>query len=389
MKLILPIIILCISLPLAYKYANSGKDIPKKERRAKILKVEAKPLLKKSVETSIVTHGRIKPKHLLFLSFGVQGRVTMISDLFEKGTKVVKGQILAKIESEEIEMMVAQSLTKIAEIEQKLEIEKATMEKDIREWKTARSLNKISTQEAKPSRLRAHEPQLNSLKKALASASSELKWRKIQLLKCQLIAPFDGIVTERNISVGSTIQSSSVTGQLISLDYYLECPLTQSDQTLISKTGFPNKSLKIMVGSTISNHKITGKLLRYSASVNPQAQLTTAIAEFNLSKDNSPKLLVDQFVKAFIAGPTFKNKFVIHESYHTPGKGILFVTSDNLLSWRNPKVETRSNRRLIIDVNEPSLLDNPQLCLTPLQNAVEGTKVNIHNTNKKEHKNQP
>jgi multidrug efflux pump subunit AcrA (membrane-fusion protein) len=386
MKLILPIIILCICIPMAYKFANSGKEAPKRERRAKTLKVEAKPLLKQSTTTTIVTHGRIKPKNQLNLSFGVQGRVTMVSDLFEKGTKVKKGQILAKIESEEIEMLVAQSNSKIADIEQKIEIEQAAMEKDMREWKTALSLNKMSNKDAKPSRLRSHEPQLNSLSKALVSAKSELKWRKIQISKCNLVVPFDGIITERNISVGTTVQGTFVTGKVVSLKFQLECPLTENDQSLISRTGFPNTPLDITVNSTISDDTIKGKLLRYSVSVDSRAQLATAIAEFDLSKNSFPKLLVNQFVKANISGPSFHNKYVLDEAFYTPGKGILMITSANVLSWREPKIQTHTNKILIIDGDEPTLSDNLHLCLTPLQSAVEGTKVDIYSPKNRKNK---
>jgi hypothetical protein len=377
MKWIPPIIILIICLPFIYDFSKQKKKAPKRSRKQNVLNVEAKKLRLTSFNTTIKTQGRLKPKNDSQLSFGIQGRVIKVSPQFENSIRVHKGQFLAELESEEKQMLLKQSYAKLADIEQKLEIENAAMEKDLREWSLSLKLQAADKSKNLPSRLRSHKPQIKSLNASLDSIKTEIAWRKLQVLKCKLFAPYDGYILSRNISIGSSVQGTFSVGRLISKTFYLECPLSDVDLRLLRKANFPDKALDIQFISKISKKKIQGHLLRFSSEMHPQAQLVKAIAEFNMTQSNQHNIFMNEFVEATIEGPTVNNVYALAESLHTPGKGILIVSEDNRLSWVQPKIDFRNNHSLIIQQNDPALSGNISLCTTPLQDAIKGTKVNV------------
>jgi RND family efflux transporter MFP subunit len=114
------------------------------------------------------------------------------------GTHVHQGQVLADIETPELDQQVDQAKSDLATAQANLQIAQITAER----WKKLLAKNAVSRQEADQA-----TSDLSARQSALASAQANL--RRLQQLQSyeKVYAPFDGVITARNVDIGSLIQA--------------------------------------------------------------------------------------------------------------------------------------------------------------------------------------
>jgi RND family efflux transporter MFP subunit len=114
------------------------------------------------------------------------------------GTRVHRGQILAEIETPELDQQVEQAQSDLATAQANQEIAQITAER----WKKLLAKNAVSRQEADQA-----TSDFNARQSALSSAQANV--RRLQQLQSfeKVYAPFDGVITARNVDIGSLIQA--------------------------------------------------------------------------------------------------------------------------------------------------------------------------------------
>jgi RND family efflux transporter MFP subunit len=114
------------------------------------------------------------------------------------GAHVRAGQVLAEIQTPELDQQVQQAQSDLATAQANQNIAQITEER----WKKLLAKNAVSKQEA--------DQALSDLSaKTSALASAQANVRRLQQLQDfeKVFAPFDGVITARNIDVGSLIQA--------------------------------------------------------------------------------------------------------------------------------------------------------------------------------------
>jgi multidrug efflux pump subunit AcrA (membrane-fusion protein) len=114
------------------------------------------------------------------------------------GTRVHRGQILAEIETPELDQQVQQAQSDLATAQANQEIAQITAER----WKKLLAKNAVSRQEADQA-----TSDFSARQSALSSAQANV--RRLQQLQSfeKVYAPFDGVITVRNVDIGSLIQA--------------------------------------------------------------------------------------------------------------------------------------------------------------------------------------
>ena len=113
------------------------------------------------------------------------------------GTRVHRGEILAQIETPEMDQQVQQAQSELATAQSNLEIAQITATR----WKKLLTKNAVSQQEADQA-----TSDFTARQSALASAQANL--RRLEQLQGfeKIYAPFDGVITARNVDIGALIQ---------------------------------------------------------------------------------------------------------------------------------------------------------------------------------------
>jgi multidrug efflux system membrane fusion protein len=119
------------------------------------------------------------------------------------GSQVQKGDLLAEIETPEVDQELAQAKATRQQIEAQLQLARSTAER----WANLRRTDSVSQQEADQQASAYTQAQAN-----LAAANANVKrLEQLESFK-RIYAPFSGVLTKRNVDVGALINAGS-TGQ--------------------------------------------------------------------------------------------------------------------------------------------------------------------------------
>jgi RND family efflux transporter MFP subunit len=114
------------------------------------------------------------------------------------GSKVEKGELLAEIETPEIDQQLSQAIASRQQAASSLELAKSTVER----WENLRKKDAVSQQELEERRSADVQARANL---AAADANVE-RLRQLEGFK-RVVAPFAGVITRRNVDVGDLIEA--------------------------------------------------------------------------------------------------------------------------------------------------------------------------------------
>ncbi len=173
------------------------------------------------------------------------------------GARVKEGDILAVIQAPEVDAKLVQAQADLKMVQAELEIAKIT---DVR-WKNLLKTESVSQQEAdeKASAAKASDAQVAAAKANVDYLQSLVNFQKI-------IAPFDGVITLRNIDIGSLINAGSNSTEMPlfnivqsdRLRLYVDIPqrytarLTENMQVKLYFNEYPSKTYDAVLMSTAS-----------------------------------------------------------------------------------------------------------------------------------------
>ncbi len=196
--------------------------------------------------------------------------------LVDIGAQVKQGQLLAEIETPEIDRELKQALANQQQVKANMELARSTAER----WKAVLKENAVSPQEVdeKISAVKARQADY-----AASQASVE---RLIQMKSFQRVnAPFAGTITGRNVEIGQLISANNPdpnrwmfkVAKTDTLKLYINVP--QSNIRMI-KIGMPvNVLLKEFP------EPFTGKVLRTAGALDSQSK--TLLTEINVPNENA------------------------------------------------------------------------------------------------------
>jgi RND family efflux transporter MFP subunit len=173
------------------------------------------------------------------------------------GSHVSKGELLAVIESPEIDQQLSQAEAARGQTAASLGLAKSTVER----WEALRKKDVVSQQELDERR--------SGLAQAVANlAAADANVQRLRQLQgfTRITAPFDGVITRRNVDVGDLIDSSGkalfVLTQMDPLRVYVNVP--QSYAQLVR----PGQKV-VVTQSELRGQSFAGEVARTSASIDP------------------------------------------------------------------------------------------------------------------------
>ncbi|HEV7576340.1 MAG TPA: efflux RND transporter periplasmic adaptor subunit [Caldimonas sp.] len=173
------------------------------------------------------------------------------------GSHVAKGELLAVIESPEIDQQLSQAEAARQQTAASLGLAKSTVER----WEALRKKDVVSQQELDERR----SGQTQAVANLAAADANVQRLRQLQGFT-RITAPFDGVITRRNVDVGDLIDSSGKTlfvlTQMDPLRVYVNVP--QSYAQLV------RAGQKVVVTqSELRGQSFSGEVARTAASIDP------------------------------------------------------------------------------------------------------------------------
>lgn len=280
------------------------------------------------------------------------------------GARVAKGELLAEIETPEIDQQLSQAIASRAQTAASLDLARSTVER----WESLRKRDAVSQQELDERRSGYTQAAANL---AAADANVE-RLRQLESFK-RIVAPFAGVITRRNVDVGDLIDAGSSGGRALfqlaqtnPLRVYVNVPQAYSQMVK------PGQKV-VVTQAELRGRTFEGEVARTSASIDT----TTRTMQIEISLPNPDgTLLPGAFVQVALPLPAGQALTIPTNALVIRGDGIrvAVVGADGKIRMQQVRVGRNYGER--IEALE-GLSGSETIVLNPPDSLVDGDKVTV------------
>lgn len=370
----LPIFLLGAAVIAAAVMILTKKPPEKKVVEERAFLVDAQPAFLEHVEFTVSSQGNVQPKHKTNIATQVSGRVVDIADNFVVGGFFNKGDVLLTLEQDDYQTDLSLAEAELAQAEAALQEEIARGKVAAEEW---RSVNGVV-----PPELGLRKPQLAKEQANVKAAKAKLARAQRNLSRTQVVAPYDGIVIERNADLGQFVGTGAMVGEIYATEVAeVRLPLTDADLAFIDlQAGISHQNpvtLSALVGGKFQQWQ--GTLVRSEGVLDTTNRLIYAVVEvrdpYLRSNDEAGvPLRFGQFVQAIISGTDARSLIVIPRSLLRLDGTVLVVDSNNELQIKKVDIARSSPESVYI---AGGLADGDRVVRSAVPNPYNGMPVRL------------
>jgi RND family efflux transporter MFP subunit len=349
---------------------GAGRTLFVRSSNARALEAETAQLAKTYVKVGTPTLGGAESSVTLpgtlqgFVQSPISARASGYLKRWTRdiGSRVEKGELLAEIESPEIDQQLSQAIAARQQAEAGLALARSTLKR----WEELRTTGMVPQQQL-DERRGAEAQAVATL--AAAEANVE-RLRQLQAFK-RITAPFSGVITKRNVDVGDLIDAGAarplfVLTQTDPLRVYLDVPQAYAH---LVKTGQPVTIRQ----SEIRGKEFRGEVARTAGSID--AATRTMQVEVALSNRDGA-LLPGAYVQATLALKGGGGIVVPANALMFRGEGMHVAAVDDAGKVKLMPVKLGRNYGQSVEVLQ-GIKGNERLVLNPSDSLAEGDVVQV------------
>ncbi len=276
------------------------------------------------------------------------------------GSRVQKGELLAEIETPELDQQLSQAIAARNQTAASLELARTTVER----WEALRQRDAVSQQELEERRSAYVQAKAN-----LAGAYANVERLKQLGDFKRVVAPFAGVITRRNVDIGDLIDSNKplfLLSQTDPLRVYVNVP--QAYAHLVK----PGQKAVVMQ-SELSGRSFTGQVARTAGSIDT----ATRTMQVEVAIPNADgTLLPGAFVQVQLAAAASGTPTIPANALLMRGQGVLVALVGADGSVQLKPVRLGRNFGDSVEVLD-GLAGNETLVLNPSDSLAAGDKVQV------------
>ncbi|MBI4745363.1 MAG: efflux RND transporter periplasmic adaptor subunit [Deltaproteobacteria bacterium] len=259
------VIIACMLLtPAIWVYSETPKEVKQEERKGVLIttaKAELRP-----VERSLLFVGELQAEAEADVNAEVKGKVLEIYK--NLGEAVKKGELIARLDSEEYRILHEQATQALKEAQSRLEL--ARLNRDRADGLFKKGL--ISERESDEAR-----ESLNGLEATVKERQAALKMATKRLRDTDVVAPFSGVIKERFVNAGDYVDDKSAVASVVALS-----PLKLKASVPERAAGDVRKGMKVFIKVEAYPGKVfEGYVVRVSPSLDTKTRTLPLEAAFS------------------------------------------------------------------------------------------------------------
>jgi RND family efflux transporter MFP subunit len=352
------------------------------EPKEHIVTVDAIEAIREDIFIPVQAQGTVTPVRQTSIISEVKGRIVEVSDDFNVGSFVRKGDVLLRIDPRDYQTNLLRAQAALASTDSNLAQEKGRAQVARQEWSKLPKGSQRS-QQAKDLYLRI--PQLELAQAQVLAANADLNTARDNLERTIITAPYDALIRNKQSDLGQFVSTGSALAELFSVDSaevrlaipqsklaYLDLPGVggyQSDESGVD--------LYTDVAGDI-NHW-SAKLERTEGVFDERSRVLYTVARIDdpyaLKPDaHAPPLRIGTFVNASIRGKKLPGLIALPRHILRPGN-LLWVVDEHM-KLQSRKVTTLRTGGDKIYVSA-GLDDGDLVSLTLLDPTLTGATVSI------------
>ncbi|MEC8379261.1 MAG: efflux RND transporter periplasmic adaptor subunit [Myxococcota bacterium] len=372
-NVLIPFIILAIGALGMVVMISSASSEERQTPEATILTVDAVDVVLQSRAVMIQGSGAVRSAQILPLSAQVSGVITELSPNLEPGGRFQAGEVLARIDSRDYRLAVAQEAARVqqAALDFRLAQERQTAAQ--REWELLGNTGEAPE-------LAARKPQLEAAELALESAKAGQERAELNLSRTLLKAPFPAMIQSEDIELGQLVGPGQPIMTLLGTDEFwvrVSIPAARLDD-IIRPDGASETLGRAWVRYRPAPNKLAereAKVKRLEASLDAQARTAALIISIEdpLRSEGMP-ILPGAYVDVDIEGKTIDNVAVLPASALINGEQVLLATMDNTLEIRPVELGWRYGSDVFVTAG---LSTGERVITTPISFPIVGAPLNV------------
>ncbi len=401
---LLPLLILLLAAS-AFAYMKSTRpERTKPQPREKIWQVETMSVQPRSLSPLLTLYGEVETPSLLRSAAPGAGHIEEV--LVKPGDRVVKGQKLLLMDSRDFAAANLQARANVADLEAQLSEHELKYQANLRKLEQEKSLLELSKQELqRVQRLKKNnlssDSALNNAREMLArqelsliaiqlavdsygSSSKQLKARlssaraklaesDLAITRSEVVAPFDGFVSEVLVSSGDQVKQSEILLSLYEMESLeIRARIPGSYQAEITRA--LESQARLMAKADLSGDLISLQLLRLAGAANPGG-----IDGYFRVLEGFERLRIGNLLKVNLQRPEQKQVFAVPYSAIYGNSRIFILQQGRMKSLDVESVgqyEDEAGRSWVLLRND-SIEPGSKVIVTHLPNAVDGLKVKL------------
>jgi RND family efflux transporter MFP subunit len=376
------LIILCAGLAGA-SYIKKNAPKAKKRPPKKVAPLVRTQTVHPSLERVIVrAMGVVIPARQVLLKSRVSGAIISIHPEFSEGGLLKKGDVVLKIDPEDYELAVKQMQSQVVTEQYEFKLELGRQEVAEREWAL---LKDGKPRSAFDEELALRKPHLEKAKADMTAVKAQLSQARLDLSRTKVLAPFNSVIREKNVDIGSQVSVQEELAELVGTDeYWIRVPVSVDRLkwiTIPRKTGDSGSPARVFYGNGIeSGYERTGKVIKLLADLETEGRMARVLVAvqdpLGLKAPDSPQppLLVGEYVRAEIQGHSLDRVYRIPRTALRENSRIWIAGEDGLLHIREVETLWRdANHVLLREGLEPG----EKLIVSDLAAPVEGMKIRV------------
>ncbi|MBW1704046.1 MAG: efflux RND transporter periplasmic adaptor subunit [Deltaproteobacteria bacterium] len=324
----------------------------------------------------ITGEGTVRPLRQINLVPQVGGKVVFVSSSLINGGEFKKGETLLRIDPEDYRLAVTLAEAKIKDSESKLRFVEEESAAAREEWYLHRP-GGFKTNK-KPPPLVTKEPQLAAAGAKVEADGANLRKALLNLERTELLAPFNGRVSQENVDIGQYVSPGPALAVLYSTDAAeIVLPLEDEDLFWFHVPDFtPGKGpgSAVTVRARIAGHDMSwpGKVVRAEGKLDERTRMINVVVRVKKPYEKKPPLAAGLFVTVDVEGRSLPKAAVIPRSALHQGHVVWVVDNNGLLHFRKVGVARIQGDGVLI---KAGLKDGEMIVVSPLKAVSDGMIV--------------
>ena len=347
--------------------------------------VRTKTLQPENYTVKIPAMGTVIPAREISLEAQVAGEIIYMHPEFTEGGMLPEGIKILQINAKDYELAVQQKQKALADAEYAFKLEEGHQDVARREWDLLYGDQKINEVE---SELALRKPHLEKVKVEIAAAKADLEQAKINQARTTLTVPFNVLVLNRHVNLGSQVTPQEKIADLVGTDVYwvqISLPVERLRWIQIPNgQGGSGASVKIVYRQ---DYVRSGRVIRLLPDLSKEGRMARLLIEVDdpldlrIKKKKRPMLLLGEYVRVLIEGEELHDVYRIPRSALRNDNEIWLVDDESRLAIHKIKTIWRDEEVVVI---QDGFKPGERLVVSGLAAPVAGMAVRVETPVKKE-----
>ena len=351
-KVVIPVVIVLLALAVAEVQMNTRRRAQQETPARQAKSVDVIAAQRTDVQTIIHAMGTVVPAQTVALMPQVSGRVVSLNPCVVPGGLVRTDEALLQIDTRDYELTTQQCHQAVARARLDLALEQGNQAVARAEYDL---LGDTIPEQDRDLVLR--KPHLEEAEAAWQAAQATLVRAELDLDRCRITAPFNGIIQAKHVDLGATVSPSTALLTLIGTeDCWIEVTVRGEELEWIqipSGTAAGGSSVRVFDKSQWGPgvHR-QGGVMRLLPDLEPDGRMVRLLVRvpdpLALQSEDLPRLLMGAYVRVEITGRPLDSMIPVAREHLRNGDTVWIMNSESRLEIRSVEIVFRDKDRVYI-----------------------------------------